>query len=187
VKRVIAVAVLGLFALGLGACGSKRKPAIATEPPGQGQGRNGAGVPDRAPTEPVNNGPDVVPLNPEGGSGVDLDNPESSPLADIHFEYDKSALTDEARSTLESHAAWLKDHRGTRVTVEGHCDERGTAEYNLALGDQRARTTREYLVSLGVEAARLQAVSLGKERPLDPSRSEAAYAKNRRAHFAVAR
>ena len=105
----------------------------------------------------------------------------------IRFDLDSSTLSEAARGTLEKHALWLQSHREARVTVEGHCDERGTVEYNLALGDQRARTTRDYLVSLGVSGERLKAVSYGKERPLDPAQTEEAFARNRRAHFAVGR
>ena len=96
----------------------------------------------------------------EGASGSDIPGGaftgEGGPLADIHFELDSAALSDEARSTLEKHALWLQGQRGARVTVEGHCDERGTTEYNLALGEQRARAVRDYLVSLGVSQDRLQ-------------------------------
>ena len=92
-----------------------------------------------------------------------------------------------ARALLEKHALWLQNHRTARVTVEGHCDERGTVEYNLALGDQRAQAVVSYLVSLGVAADRLKAISYGKERPVDPGHDEAAWARNRRVHFFVTR
>ena len=88
---------------------------------------------------------------------------------------------------MEKNAAWLQAHRQAKVLVEGHCDERGTVEYNLALGEQRARAARDSLVGLGVAAERLRTVSYGKERPLDPASSEVAWAKNRRAHFTVTR
>jgi peptidoglycan-associated lipoprotein len=113
-------------------------------------------------------------------------NTEGGPLADIRFELDSSALSDAARQTLGQHAGWLKAHAGARVTIEGHCDERGTVDYNLALGEHRARAVMEHLVSLGVAAGRLHTVSFGKEKPLDPGSDEAAWAKNRRAHFVVA-
>jgi peptidoglycan-associated lipoprotein len=112
---------------------------------------------------------------------------EKGPLADVFFDFDSASLTDAARATLEKHAAWLQTHREAYVLIEGHCDERGTVKYNLALGDKRAQTVRDYLVSLGVPAARLATVSLGKERPLDPGHDEAAWARNRRAHFALRR
>jgi peptidoglycan-associated lipoprotein len=111
---------------------------------------------------------------------------EASPLEDVHFDFNSAALTDAARATIEKHALWLQNRRQAKVTIEGHCDERGTVEYNLALGEQRARAARDYLVSLGVASDRLRAVSFGKERPLDPANNEAAWAKNRRDHFVVA-
>jgi peptidoglycan-associated lipoprotein len=186
--------VLALAALvALGACGGKKRPpALATTP-------GGAPPPAAAdtytpPAEPIDAGPDVRALQGEGAEGRDIAGAggalaadESSPLADIRFEYDSAALTEEARATLERHALWLQGRRELRVTVEGHCDERGTVDYNLALGEQRARATRDYLVGLGVAASRLRVVSYGKERPLDTGGNEAAWARNRRAHFAVGR
>jgi peptidoglycan-associated lipoprotein len=108
-------------------------------------------------------------------------------LADIYFEFDKSDVTDAARATLVRHAAWLAGHPDVRLVIEGHCDERGTVEYNLALGDKRAQATRDQLVALGVAAARLRTASLGKERPIATGHDETAWARNRRAHFAVSR
>jgi peptidoglycan-associated lipoprotein len=137
----------------------------------------------------VDEGPDVRAVGGSRTAGSDLAtgdlSGEGGPLADIHFAYDSAALSDEARATLERHALWLQNRREAKVTVEGHCDERGTVEYNLALGEQRARAARDYLVSLGVAAARLRTVSYGKERPLDPGNTAEAWAKNRRAHFVV--
>ncbi len=176
---------LAVFAYG---CPSKRPPALATAAPGEeGGGASGRTTQPRA--EPVAEGPDVRPIGNEGASGADIPggtlSGEGGPLADVHFELDSAALTDEARSVLEKHALWLQGQREVHVIVEGHCDERGTVEYNLALGEQRARAVRDYLTSLGVAAARLKVVSYGKERPLDPGSDEAAMAKNRRAHFNV--
>jgi peptidoglycan-associated lipoprotein len=89
--------------------------------------------------------------------------------------------------TLEKHALWLQNQRDVRLRLEGHCDERGTVDYNLALGEQRAQAARDYLLSLGVAPERLATVSYGKERPLDPGHEESAWARNRRVHFAVQR
>jgi peptidoglycan-associated lipoprotein len=163
---------------------------LATTPGGE---RAPADTAERTPVQPVDEGPDVRAVEGEGAEGTDIRGGditaggEGGPLADIRFELDSAALTDEARATLEKHALWLQGRRDLGVTVEGHCDERGTVDYNLALGEQRARATREYLVSLGVAAERLRVVSFGKERPLELGHDEAAWAKNRRAHFAVAR
>jgi peptidoglycan-associated lipoprotein len=170
-------------------CGPKRKPALAA-PPEAGSVPSGEGRPDIG-----NQGPDVQALEGEDmAAGSDIPDTssltssgEGGPLADIRFDYDSATLSGAARATLDAHAVWLQSRRDTRVTVEGHCDARGTVEYNLALGDQRARAVRDYLVSLGVAAERLRAVSFGKEQPVDPAPTEEAYARNRRAHFAVAR
>lgn len=107
------------------------------------------------------------------------------PLAMIHFDYDKYAVRDDARPVMESNAAWMKKWRTTRVLIEGHCDERGTEEYNLALGEKRAQSARDYLTSLGVPADRLRIISFGKSQPLDPGSNEAAWQRNRRANFTI--
>ncbi|MGH7265584.1 MAG: OmpA family protein, partial [Candidatus Rokuibacteriota bacterium] len=106
-------------------------------------------------------------------------------LRDLHFEYDRWDLSPEARRALEEVAAAMKAFPALDLLIEGHADERGTPEYNLALGAKRAQTARDYLVTLGVEAPRLDMVSYGEERPLDATHTEMAWALNRRAHFAV--
>lgn len=98
----------------------------------------------------------------------------------VFFGFDKSDLTSEARATLDRQAAWLKKYPTVNVTVEGHCDERGTREYNLALGERRATAAKNYLVAAGVEAGRVQTISYGKERPAVLGSNEAAWAQNRR-------
>jgi peptidoglycan-associated lipoprotein len=104
-------------------------------------------------------------------------------LMPIYFDYDKSNLKSDARKNLDKTAAWLAKKPTVNIRIEGNCDERGTNEYNIALGDRRATSAKEYLVKLGVSADRLETVSLGKEKPLDPGHSEAAWAKNRRDDF----
>lgn len=99
----------------------------------------------------------------------------------VYFDLNQSTLTDEARATLQKQAAWLKTYPSVALTVEGNCDERGTREYNLALGARRANAAKSYLVGLGVDAARLTTISYGKERPIDPASTEEAWAKNRNA------
>lgn len=101
----------------------------------------------------------------------------------IHFDFDKFDLRSEAKTILQRKAELLKENPEIKLLVEGHCDERGTAEYNLALGERRARAAYEFLVLLGVNPNRLQIVSYGKERPLDPGNNETAWAMNRRAQF----
>jgi peptidoglycan-associated lipoprotein len=106
-------------------------------------------------------------------------------LKDAFFDYDKADLRDDARTSLSTDAEWLKRYRTVQFLIEGHCDERGTSEYNLALGDRRANAAKEYLVSLGVDASRVKTVSYGKERPFCNQSSEDCWQQNRRAHFLV--
>ena len=131
----------------------------------------------------------VVPQEPirdERISSASLDDlNRNSPLKPAFFDYDSSELSDEAQRALNENAGLLKQYTSWTVTIEGHCDERGTAEYNLALGERRAVAARAYLVSLGISADRLRTVSYGKEFPFDPGHDESAYAKNRRAHFVI--
>jgi peptidoglycan-associated lipoprotein len=98
----------------------------------------------------------------------------------VHFDYDQYAITDEDRGTLQRQAAWLAKYPSVRVTIEGHCDERGTREYNLALGARRANSVKEYLASLGVSSGRVDTISYGKERPICTDSNEACWAQNRR-------
>jgi OOP family OmpA-OmpF porin len=106
-------------------------------------------------------------------------------LDPVHFDFDKSVLRAQDRAILNKHVEWLKAHKDTSVLVEGHCDEVGTTEYNLALGERRAAEAKKYLVNSGIAAARISTISFGEERPADPGHSEAAHAKNRRAEFVV--
>jgi peptidoglycan-associated lipoprotein len=106
-------------------------------------------------------------------------------LSTVYFDYDKSDLSDSTRAVLQANAEWLKANPGHVVRIEGNCDERGTVEYNLALGQRRAASVRDYLVGLGIDASHLATVSYGKERPADPGHDEAARAKNRRADFII--
>lgn len=104
---------------------------------------------------------------------------------DILFEFDQYILSDTARQNLNKKAQWLQKFPSAKVLIEGHCDERGSAEYNLALGQKRADAAMQYLVSLGINANRISTISYGKEKPLDPGHTEAAWAKNRRDHFVL--
>jgi len=108
---------------------------------------------------------------------------EKSPLVDVYFAYDLSELSEPTRAALQKAADWLRRFTSTRVMVEGHADSRGTNEYNLALGERRANSVRDYLVSLGIPAARLTIVSKGEEDPVCREEADACYEKNRRAHF----
>lgn len=104
-------------------------------------------------------------------------------LSRIHFDFDKSAIKSEYKTTLESNAQWAKQHTRSDVVIEGHCDERGSTEYNIALGWRRARSAKNYMVSLGVDADRLSTKSYGEERPLCTESNESCWWKNRRAEF----
>lgn len=106
-------------------------------------------------------------------------------VKDIFFEFDKSNISPEAREILKTNADFLLKNGNSKVVIEGHCDERGTAEYNMALGQRRAQETKNYLVNLGIKEPRIKTISYGEERPFDPGHDEDAWAKNRRAHFAV--
>jgi peptidoglycan-associated lipoprotein len=104
---------------------------------------------------------------------------------DIYFEFDSIRLTPEAQELLTKKAAWLRANPAAKVTIEGHCDNRGTNEYNLALGEGRAQSAKAFLVDLGIEASRLKTISYGEERPIDRAQTEEAWARNRRAHFVI--
>jgi peptidoglycan-associated lipoprotein len=108
-------------------------------------------------------------------------------LQRIFFDFDQYVLTPEARDILADNAAYIKANPGIKVRIEGHCDERGSDEYNLALGERRAQAAQKYLVSLGIDPNRLDIISYGEEKPLDSGNDEAAWAKNRRAEFVVVR
>lgn len=124
-------------------------------------------------------------LREEAGERKELGDREQFLNEDIHFEFDKSGLLPEGKKILRRKAKWLRTHHDVSVIVEGHCDERGTNEYNMALGDRRAGSAKSFLVDLGIARGRLRTISYGEERPLDPRHNEEAWAKNRRAHFAI--
>ena len=104
---------------------------------------------------------------------------------DINFAFDSFLLDPEAERILGEKAAWLQDNANVGVQIEGHCDEYGTSDYNLALGERRANAVQQYLTVLGIESGRLSAISYGEEQPLDPGHDEAAWGRNRRAHFVI--
>ena len=174
----------------LSACGGNPPPVPKPPPPPPSTSSTGVNVPPRppGPPEPVR---EPVPVPPEpvrdatiaSASLDDLN--RNSPLKPVFFPYDSSEVTPEGQAILQENAATLKTNATWTVTIEGHCDERGTAEYNLALGERRAVAARVVLISLGIPAERLRTVSYGKEFPFDTGRDEAAMARNRRAHFVI--
>lgn len=179
-----AAALMLLAAIGC----HKNKPPVVRPTPPPPPATSTPGTRPPAPPEPVAE-PTIVPPEPVAEDRIasasldDLN--RNSPLKPVFFALDEDALTPDGQKTLDEDAAVLKKYPTWAVTIEGHCDERGTAEYNLALGERRAVAARAYLVSLGISADRLRTVSYGKEFPFDPGHDEAAYAKNRRAHFVV--
>jgi peptidoglycan-associated lipoprotein len=141
------------------------------------------------PAEKVDEASGFREANPSGESFGDTASTRADKLnaqgvlRRVHFDFDKADLRADAMATLTENAARIKDYAGIPIRIEGHCDERGTVEYNLALGDRRARAARDYLVSAGIPAGRLRTISYGKEKPLDPGHNESAWAMNRRAEF----
>ncbi len=195
--QIVCAAVLLIGALAIWGCARRPEvvqsgPVISTPPasvsptaPGAG-GASGGEVPvvrPVPPTEtPITRGPQVssTAVGPGGATAAGL-----SPLKDVFFEYDKAAIGVDQKTALNDDARWLKANERVRVSVEGHCDERGTAEYNLGLGERRAKAVRDYLVSAGIAANRISTISYGKERPFVPGHDETAWKQNRRAHLAV--
>jgi peptidoglycan-associated lipoprotein len=166
-NRSITIAVVITAAALLTACGSKPKPETPnrhkTAVPATSD--KGAAKADTVSSRAVH----------DDGRAVDL--------ATIHFEYDSDALTQEARDILASNARYMQRQGKVTVQIEGHCDERGTTEYNIALGERRARVARDYMIRLGVGGDRIDVISYGKERPVARGSSEDAWAQNRRGEF----
>jgi len=176
----------GTVGSGPGGSMSGGGPGGTTMPGGPGGGMAGgsAGGPGGGPGAP---GPGVA-----GATGTQipgLPSPkeftETSSLRDVHFNFDRYEIRTQDKPVLDENAKWLKSNGAAMLLIEGHCDERGTNEYNLALGERRAKATRDYLVSLGIDGGRITVISYGEERPLCTDRAEACWAQNRRSHFLV--
>jgi peptidoglycan-associated lipoprotein len=170
----------------ISACAKKQPPIARPTPPPPGPSTTVERPP--APPEPVAE-PAMPPEPVLEESGLDARSLDElnreSPFQPVFFGYDSSEISSDAQVVLNQNAELLRRYPNWVVTIEGHCDERGTAEYNLALGERRALSARTYLVSLGINGDRLRTVSYGKEFPFDPASNEAAWAKNRRAHFVI--
>ena len=170
-----------------GAC-AKKQPPLGPQPAPPSTATAPAPVAPPAPPPPqrVEESVPVPAVTEDGISNRTLEDlNRNSPLQPAFFGLDSSELDDAGRAIVASNAAILKRYPTWMVTVEGHCDERGTAEYNLALGELRAVAVKTYLVALGVSPDRLRTVSYGKEFPFDAAHTEAAWSKNRRAHFVI--
>ena len=118
---------------------------------------------------------------------VPIEEQAKAALKDILFDFDSSEISEENRQILADDGKWLGQNPDLKITIEGHCDERGSVDYNLALGERRAKSIRDYLVSLGISPSRLNIISYGESMPLDPGHTEDAWAKNRRVHFAISK
>jgi len=186
-KRLDAI-VMALLVFA-GACGKKKPPVAKPLPAPPPTTSNVPPPPRPAPPQPV---PDNTPVPPEPKisddplTGGDLDTiNKNSPFQPVFYLLDSFEVDAAGQQVLAANAAILKKYPTWVITIEGHCDERGTAEYNLSLGERRAIAAKTYLVSLGIAAERLRTVSYGKEFPFDPGHDEAAWTKNRRAHFVI--
>jgi peptidoglycan-associated lipoprotein len=186
---MLIVAVACVFALSVGGCAKKKAGA---------EGEMGAGV-ERAP-QPGEPGYEKIyeesmaakqeALDAQAaamGKGHDvLEGRTSAPLLPIYFDFDKSNIRQDQRARLEKNASFLKQNKGVKVRIEGNCDERGTGEYNMALGERRAISAKKYLVNLGVHSDRIHTISYGEEKPLLYGHDEYSWAQNRRGDFVVA-
>jgi peptidoglycan-associated lipoprotein len=185
-RRVSAVLITIALMVGIGACSKKKPPVAKPIPPPPVTSDTTTGPPPKPP-EPVRE----TPMPPEPlasdsltASDIDLIN-KNSPFQPVFYQFDSAEVDGEAQKVLNTNAEILRKYPTWVITIEGHADERGSAEYNLALGERRASAARTYLLSLGIPGDRLKTVSYGKEFPFDPGHDEAAWAKNRRAHFVV--
>ena len=185
-RKLIYLAVCVVLSLSLTNCASKKKKdgddGIAILQPDSGSDSSGnllGGVSEDGNVLDTTNVIDPgLSLTVSGSDTGKLEG-----LYTVNFEYDKARLTDESRALLASNVDWIKSNPSKIIQLEGHCDERGSTEYNLALGDRRARSVKEYLASLGVDASKLIVISYGKEKPISTGDSESDHFKNRRVNF----
>jgi peptidoglycan-associated lipoprotein len=162
-----------VFAIGAAGCGKKPPPAPPPAPPPTAPAPPPTPPPTTLSEDEIFAKKTIDQLNKEGH------------LADVYFDLDESTVRDDARPSLQKNAAWLKRWSSVRFTIQGHCDERGSGEYNLALGDRRANAVKAYLISLGVPADRIAIVTRGKESPFCTEQSEGCWQQNRRGHFLI--
>lgn len=191
-RRAQILLIVLLFAAGFAACRRAGSPGPMMPAPAPPTNPAPAGQTASDPPRTTRDVPPAPPIiapdetvtggDPLTRAAIEEIN-KNSPLKPVFFAYDSDALDDLARKTMAENADVLKKYASWVITIEGHCDERGTAEYNLALGDRRAIAVKNYLVTLGVSAERLRTVSYGNEFPFDPAHDEGAWSQNRRAHF----
>jgi len=182
--RSLSLALCLTAVLAVGACGKKKPtPTPAPAPPPATRPEN----PPPPPPTPAATAPDTrVPTEEELFQKMTLEELNAKkPLGDAYFVLDSAELSEESRNALAKDADWMKKWTSTKVTVEGHCDSRGTSEYNLALGERRSTAVKSYLTSLGIGADRVQTVSKGKEQPVCSEENESCWKQNRRGHFII--
>jgi peptidoglycan-associated lipoprotein len=181
-NTTLTLAIALLFALAIfGGCATKPKPTETTEPMAETS-------PAPAPVETYTPPAPEEPMTPTETPTMMTETPMAfnvSDLVDVFFDYDKSDLSADSRDTLANDAKLLKAASGVNIVVEGHCDERGTNEYNLGLGERRANSVKNYLVSLGISASRIKTISYGEEKAFSSGHNEGAWKQNRRAHFGL--
>jgi peptidoglycan-associated lipoprotein len=186
-RRTAALLTLTIvLSVGAAACAKKAPPAAAPPPPPPAAAPV---TPPAPPPPPAPAPPPPAPRTPTedeifAGKTLAQINAER-PLGDVFFDLDESTIRNDARGPLQKNAEWMKRWTSTRISVEGHADERGSGEYNLALGDRRANAVKNYLVSLGIGADRVNVVSKGKESPFCTESNESCWQQNRRGHFIV--
>ncbi len=183
------LAVVLLLTVTLAACAKKVPSVERPAPPPVDQAMTTAPAPPPPPPRPVDE-PMPVPPEPEAIKASDLPDDldslnRSGVLKPVFFDLDSSEVNAASQQVLQENADVMRRNARWQITIEGHCDERGTAEYNLALGERRALAARTYLLSLGIPAERVRTVSYGKEFPFDQGHDESAWSKNRRAHFVI--
>ena len=164
-----AMAIAGLTLILAAGC---TKPKKTTEENGTGADNGATSTEAPAITDKS------IATDPQGSDSGKIDG-----LVTVNFEYDQARLTDSARSKLKQNAEWIKKNADYTIQIEGHTDSRGSVEYNLSLGERRAKSVKTYLEGLGVESKRMTIISYGEEKPIDPGDNEAAWSKNRRANF----
>jgi peptidoglycan-associated lipoprotein len=169
----LALCLAALSVAALDGCAKKKAPAPATPPPA---------APAPAPTPTPE--PATPPPTPAETPKPPV--PTESDFQPAFFDFDASTLRDDARAALDADAKLLRANASLKVVIEGHCDERGTVEYNQALGEQRANAARDYLVAQGIDTGRMHVISYGKEKPFATGHDEASWQQNRRAHFRIA-
>ena len=182
------VVIVILVSLAMAGCARRQPPATAPAPPPAAAPPAATAAPPPAPPVRLEESLPVptAPIAEDAIGNRSLDDlNRDSPFKPVFFQLDGSELDDAGRAVVSGNATLLRKYPTWVITIEGHCDERGTAEYNLALGERRAGGVRAYLVSLGISPDRIRTVSYGKEFPFNPGHDEAAWAQNRRAHFVI--